>query len=259
MITMSREKTSLPAAPSSSLTMHSDQQNTDWFSMSTPAVAFPNSPVFTNVASPHPHLPWARWLLSSSRPLWAAQAAPGPPSSPDAWLQKGGTPGCGADSSTGWKQLNSLCDKVGTALEHFPCPLHAFHFGVPQQHPGACIVLILRSSLHSPKLFHHQLAGRLNWKSWDEIFGFAPTCRLSLNVCSCAGLGGRLCPAPSGMALGHRGLGLPPGWTELWHQTSWQISQFRQCEMSTAPLVSLNHSPFPLDSNKSSAFALDLI
>lgn len=139
-----------------------------------------------------------------------------PPSSAGAWLHTAGTPGCVAGSAAGAETswILSVTESVNCSAT-LPMPSAWLSLLIPQQHPGVCMVLILRPSLGSPKPFA-QLAGWSNWKSlffFQEFFLLFPTCRLRicLCVCSCAGVGGRLCRAPSGMALGHRGLGLPPG------------------------------------------------
>lgn len=85
-----------------------------------------------------------------------------------------------------------------------------------------------------------QVAGSFKTRgvwSFQQTFDFAPTCRLgtSLCVCSCAGVGGRLCPAPSGIALGHRGLGLPQAEQNSGINLPDKLSKFRQCVMNTAP------------------------
>lgn len=119
----------------------------------------------------------------------------------------------------------SLWLKVWTALKHFPWPLHGFHWGMPQQHPGVCSFFILSSTLDSQKPFT-QLAGWFNWSSlvfWRAIW-FCPHLQAE-DICVCLFLfrGGweTVCSSLRN-GTGSQRPWTAPGWTELWYQSSWQ-------------------------------------
>lgn len=250
--------------------MYSNQLNTDWLSVRTPALVFTNSLVFTNEPSLHPHLPQALRLLSSSSPFEQHKQHQEPPSSPGAWLQTAGTPGCVADSAAqAENQRNSLWLEVWN-YSHALC-IADFHLVIPQQHPG--VLHFFNSQVISgfTKAFLHSWLVGSTGGVWffEEMFDFAPTHRLRTCpwVCSCAGGGGTWVQLPqewhwvteslaSPKADQNSAINLPNKLVKFRQPNVWWIQLLRN---PIGHLVSLNQSPFPLVLNKSSSFALDLI
>lgn len=243
-----------------SLMMYSNNLSTDWFSMRAPALVLTNSPVFTcafTTSTP---------FLSTATPVQLQAFV----SSTSSTRSSHPLPRvCGWLSSTGLNQLNSLCDWKCERLWNTSHGLCMAFTGECHSSTLVSAVFLFSAQLWIHKsLLHSWLVG-LTGAVWyfEEPFDSAPTCRLrtSVCVCSCSGVGERLCAAPWGMALGHRGPGLPQAEQNSGTNLPGKPGTFRQRLMDRAPqeshwvLVSSKWFPFLLDFSKCSAFALDLI